>query len=122
MAATAVHMGTARSGPSVHSGPSLHSGVRLTRRGRLAVVVSVLALMVVGFSATGHVASQAASSAGVQHARTVTVQPGESLWAVAVRVAPHADPRLVVARIAEINHLAGAQVVAGQQIQVPIVG
>ena len=98
-----------------------HGGVRLTRRGRLAVVLSVLGLLVVGFSATGHVASQAASSAGVQHARTVTVQPGESLWAVAVRVAPHADPRLVVARIAEINHLRGAQVVAGQQIRVPVV-
>jgi LysM repeat protein len=111
MAATAVQ---ARTGPA-------HSGVRLTRRGRLAVVVSVLGLMVVGFSATGHVASQAASSTEVQHARTVTVQPGESLWAVAVRVAPHADPRLVVARIAQINHLAGAQVQAGQLLRVPVV-
>ena len=99
----------------------VQGGVRLTRRGRLTVVAGVLGLMVVGFSATGHVASQAASSAGVQHARTVTVQPGESLWAVAVRVAPHADPRLVVARIAQINHLSGAQVVAGQQIRVPVV-
>jgi LysM domain len=96
-------------------------GVRLTRRGRLSVVAGVLALMVVGLSATGHVASQAASSLRVQHARMVTVQPGESLWAVAVRVAPHADPRLVVSRIAQINHLAGAQIVAGQQILVPIV-
>ncbi|HET7312117.1 MAG TPA: LysM peptidoglycan-binding domain-containing protein [Mycobacteriales bacterium] len=95
--------------------------VRLTRRGRLAVVLSVLVLMVVGFSATGHVASQAASSTAVQHARTVTVQPGESLWAVAVRIAPHADPRLVVARIAQINHLPGAEVFAGQQLVVPSV-
>ena len=94
-------------------------GVRLTRRGRLAVVLAVLGLLVLGFSATGHVASQAASSAPAQHARTVTVQPGESLWAVAVRIAPHADPRLVVQRIAEINHLAGAAVSAGQQLVVP---
>jgi hypothetical protein len=93
--------------------------VRLTRRGRLLVVLSVLALLVVGFSITGHVSSQAASSTGVQHARTVTVQPGESLWAVAVRIAPHADPRLVVARIAQINHLPGAEVYAGQQLVVP---
>src|SRR3954471_793171 len=117
MTATAVHMGTAHMG-TARMGTA---GVRLTRRGRLAVVVSVLGLMVVGFSTTGHVPSQAASSAGLQHARTVTVQPGESLWAVAVRVAPQADPRLVVARIAEINHLDGAQVAAGQQIQVPTV-
>lgn len=112
---------------TVHSGRSMQTAaavqgasgrVRLTRRGRLAVVLSVLALLVVGFSA-GHVSSQAASSTGVQHARTVTVQPGESLWAVAVRIAPHADPRLVVARIAQINRLRGAEVFAGQQLVVP---
>jgi LysM repeat protein len=83
------------------------------------VVLAVLALLVVGFSATGHVASQAASSAGVQHARTVTVAPGESLWALAERIAPHADPRLVVDRIIQINHLAGARILAGQQLVVP---
>ena len=93
--------------------------VQLTRRGRLVVVLGVLMLLVVGFTIGGHVSSQAASSTGVQHARTVTVQPGESLWAVAVRIAPHADPRLVVSRIAEINHLSGAEVFAGQQLVVP---
>jgi hypothetical protein len=97
------------------------AGVRLTRRGRLAVVLSALVLLVVGFSIGGHVTSQAAPSAGVQHARTVTVQPGESLWAVAVRTAPHADPRLVVQRIVEVNHLSGAAVAAGQQLVVPVV-
>jgi LysM domain len=112
MTATAVRGAAVR-------GAAVQGRVRLTRRGRLAVVAGVLGLMVVGFSATGHVASQAASSAGVQHARTVTVQPGETLWAVAERIAPHADPRLVVDRIAQINHLAGAQVVAGQQLVVP---
>jgi hypothetical protein len=93
--------------------------VQLTRRGRLVVVLSVLAMLVVGFSIGGHVSSQAASSTGVQHARTVTVEPGESLWAVAVRIAPHADPRLVVDRIAQINHLSADQVFAGQQLVVP---
>jgi len=100
---------------------AVQAQVRLTRRGRLAVVLSLLALLVVGFSMAGHVSSQAASATGVQHARTVTVQPGESLWAVAVRIAPHADPRLVVARIAQINHLPGAEVYAGQQLVVPTV-
>jgi hypothetical protein len=100
---------------------AMQGSVRLTRRGRLVVVLSVLALLVVGFSMTGHVSSQAASRTGMQHARTMTVQPGESLWALAVRIAPHADPRLVVARIAQINHLAGAEVFAGQQLVVPTV-
>jgi LysM repeat protein len=99
---------------------AVHDGrIRLTRRGRLLVLLGLLAVLVVGFSATGHVPSQAASPAGVQHARTVTVQPGETLWAVAERIAPHADPRLVVDRIVQINHLAGAEVLAGQQLVVP---
>jgi hypothetical protein len=103
----------------VTAGGKTAGAVRLTRRGRLAIVLTVLAVMVVGFSVTGHVSSHASSSTGVQHARTVTVEPGETLWAVAVRIAPHADPRLVVQRIVDINHLAGAAVGAGQQLVVP---
>ena len=96
-----------------------HGRVRLTRRGRLAVVLTVLVLLVVGFS-MGRVSSQAADSAGVAAPRTVTVAQGESLWALASRIAPQVDPRLVVAQIERLNHLAGPQVMAGQQLLVPV--
>ncbi|HEU5035211.1 MAG TPA: LysM peptidoglycan-binding domain-containing protein [Mycobacteriales bacterium] len=91
--------------------------LRLTRRGRFVVVVTALVLMVVGFS-MGRVSSQAA---GPQRhvAPTVTVRPGESLWALAARVAPHADPRLVVSEIQQLNHLSSAEVYGGQQLVVP---
>jgi LysM repeat protein len=49
----------------------------------------------------------------------VTVQTGETLWQLAARVGPHADPRLVVAEIQRLNHLSGAAVYAGQQLRVP---
>ena len=52
--------------------------------------------------------------------RTVTVQAGESLWALAQRIAPRMDPRLVVAQIESLNHLAGPQVMVGQQLLVPV--
>jgi hypothetical protein len=50
---------------------------------------------------------------------TVVVQAGESLWQIARRVAPSADPREVVTRMRQINGLGNATVVAGQSIQVP---
>jgi hypothetical protein len=94
-------------------------GVRLTRRGRVLVVLSILVMLVVGFS-MGRVSSQAADSAGVTGPRTVTVQPGESLWALATRIAPHVDPRLVVTQIEQLNHLRTAELMAGQQLRVPL--
>ena len=99
-----------------------HAGtvrVRLTRRGRLLVVLAVLVLLVVGFSASSG-STQAASKGPIRAPRTVTVQAGESLWALSQRIAPHLDPRLVVAQIEQLNHLAGPQVMAGQQLIVPV--
>src|SRR4051794_39582674 len=91
--------------------------VRLTRRGRLVVVLAFLVLLVAGFSFG--MAGQAAGPHTPGVARTVTVQPGESLWQVATRVAPGADPRLVIDQLQRINHLTSATVVAGQQLVVP---
>ena len=91
--------------------------VRLTRRGRAVVVLAVLmAMLVAGFS-LGHTPSQA--EAHVVKPRTVTVQTGETLWALAARIAPHADPRLVVTEIQQLNHLRTPAVFGGQQLVVP---
>ena len=91
--------------------------VRLTRRGRAVVVLAVLmAMLVAGFS-LGHTPSQAESH--VVKPRTVTVQAGETLWTLASRIAPHADPRLVIAEIQQLNHLRTPTVFGGQQLVVP---
>ena len=94
--------------------------LRLTRRGRLAVVLGVLVLLVVGLSLGGSTSGQASRSGPVRAPHTVTVAPGESLWALAQRIAPGMDPRLVVTQIEALNHLAGPQVLAGQQLLVPV--
>jgi LysM repeat protein len=52
----------------------------------------------------------------------VVVQPGETMWSVAVRVAPQVDPRLVVADIQSLNHLSSAGVEPGEQLLVPTFG
>jgi len=50
--------------------------------------------------------------------KVVRVLPGESLWELAGRVAPDADPSAVVDRIRELNDVEGA-VQPGQPLTVP---
>jgi Tfp pilus assembly protein FimV len=47
----------------------------------------------------------------------VEVQPGETLWNIAERVAPHADTRAVVDAIAVHNRLPGGMVHPGQRLR-----
>jgi hypothetical protein len=49
----------------------------------------------------------------------VRVQPGESLWELAGRVAPDSDAAAVVERIRELNGVEGA-VHPGQPLTVPV--
>ena len=97
-------------------GEARRTKARLTRRGRIVVVLVALVLLVVAFS-MGQVSSQAAGPA--QRPPTVTVQAGETLWQLAARIAPHADPRLVVPQIEQLNHLRSPELLAGEQLVVP---
>lgn len=89
---------------------------RLTRRGRVVVVLLTLLLLVLAGFALGRV-SQAAGPA--KPVPTVTVHAGETLWDIAARVAPHADRRALVAQIEALNGLPSGRVVAGQQLRLP---
>jgi Tfp pilus assembly protein FimV len=90
---------------------------RLTRRGRVMVVLLVLAALVVGGFVLGRVSSQAAGPA--KPLPTVTVHAGETLWDIAARVAPHADRRALVGEIESLNGIPGGRVAAGQQLRLP---
>ena len=111
---------SAHSVPSTPAPPAKHP-VRLTRRGRVVVLLTLLVLLLVAF-----VLGRAGTSEAATHvpgtARTysqTTVHQGESLWAVARRVAPGSDPRSLVLRIQELNHLDSGSVQAGQQLLLP---
>jgi len=93
--------------------------LRLTRRGRLVVLLLLLAVgAVLSLAVTS---SGAASSAAEQvPVRYVTVAPGATLWSIAGDVAPGADRRDTVAEIVELNALDGSTVRAGQRIAVPV--
>ncbi len=93
---------------------------RLTRRGRLMVLVVLAALLFTAFS-LGRAASQAASEpVATAQLEQTTVMPGDTLWAVARRIAPANDPREVVAQIRQLNDLSTSTLYAGQQLLLPV--
>ncbi|MET2012284.1 LysM peptidoglycan-binding domain-containing protein [Microbacterium chocolatum] len=97
--------------------------LRLTARGRralafaaaLPVSIAVAAALLSGGSALA--GRDDGAPAGTFTA--VVVAPGDSLWSIAERVAPSADPRDVVDAILRLNALDGAGLQAGQSLSIP---
>ncbi|HWL37669.1 MAG TPA: LysM peptidoglycan-binding domain-containing protein [Frankiaceae bacterium] len=102
------------SSPSTERSPER---LRLTRRGRLLLLLTFATLLLVAFS-LGRTSADAGSSPAVPRPVTV-VQPGETLWAIARRVAPGTDPRATIARLTELNDLGARPIVAGQRLVLP---
>jgi len=50
---------------------------------------------------------------------TYVVEPGDTLWSIARRVAPGRDPRPVVDGLIEVNDLRGG-LQAGQELSIPV--
>ncbi|WP_369134739.1 LysM peptidoglycan-binding domain-containing protein [Modestobacter sp. I12A-02662] len=50
---------------------------------------------------------------------TVVVEPGDTLWAIAVVVEPEQDPRAVVDAIRDLNGLGGVALEPGQVLHLP---
>jgi nucleoid-associated protein YgaU len=92
--------------------------VRITRRGRLAVTLTILAMLgAVAFTAAR--SSPGDPAPGRPPAGSVVVQPGDTLWGVAVRADPRADPRVTIERIVELNGMPDATVRPGQRLRLP---
>jgi len=95
--------------------------LRLTARGRIVVGALIAAPVVVfallvGLGAPG---AQATAETGTVTFTTVSIAPGQTLWDVAVRVAPDADPREVIADILALNNLSSGDVQPGQKLAIP---
>lgn len=91
--------------------------LRLTRRGRVVLVVMPALLALSGaLLAAGPGVAEAAPHL-TPH--TVVVGAGESLWTIAERIAPRTDPRTTIAGIERVNGLRSAQVDAGVVLLLP---
>jgi hypothetical protein len=99
--------------------------LRLTRRGRLlltaASLLALICLLVLAGVAAGGAPASAGSEPGeAAVAERVTVRPGDTLWAIAVREAPGVDPRETVAAILDLNALESSAVEAGSVLLLPV--
>ncbi|HEY5320865.1 MAG TPA: LysM peptidoglycan-binding domain-containing protein [Galbitalea sp.] len=93
--------------------------LRMTSRGRAVLLTLVTAPLVVAALALSLNAGGATATDSAGVLKTVTVSSGESLWQVALTVAPNTDPREVIADIMSLNNLTSADVQPGQQLDIP---
>lgn len=92
------------------------SGIRLTHRGRLAVLIaSIVAVLGLGLAA----ASASIANDHPEQTTVVTVTPGQTLWDISARAAGGGDVRSMMSHIEAINHLGSASLQAGQHLRVP---
>jgi antitoxin (DNA-binding transcriptional repressor) of toxin-antitoxin stability system len=94
--------------------------VRLTRRGRLVLLlVALTAVLVAGFFlGAGSVATQERGTSPATE--VVMVAPGETLWDIASRLTPAGDDvRDTMFDIRRLNALTSSALDAGQRIRVP---
>ncbi|HAG59747.1 MAG TPA: peptidoglycan-binding protein [Arthrobacter bacterium] len=113
------------SGSAPRQGTESLPPLRLTRRGRIVligiplVVLAAILLSLAGFLNAPAKAADSAADLSLTPTVSVTVQAGQSLWAIAGTVAPQRDPRDVIADIVQLNNLSTGGVVPGQQLFVP---
>ena len=101
--------------------PQHRPTLRLTRRGRVAILLAALLTLAVLVVAFGSSTTATGDAGEPVAARTVTVQPGDTIWKLATEANPNGDLRQTVDDIMRLNSLpsaAGLQM--GSEVAVPI--
>ena len=101
--------------------PQHRPTLRLTRRGRVAILLAALLTLAVLVVAFGSSTTATGDAGEPVAARTVTVQPGDTIWKLATEANPNGDLRQTVDDIMQLNSLpsaAGLQM--GSEVAVPI--
>ena len=93
------------------------------RPGRsVRVRLAIVALATIGLLLVNWWLSSSAGAASMhpdRPAHTVTVLPGDTLWAIALATAPQEDPRATILAIREANGLSGSGLQVGQRLVIP---
>ena len=93
--------------------------MRLTRRGRVVARVLAIVLVVAVFLLVAPGLARGDGPDRPAPRITYVVEPGDTLWSIARRVAPDQDPRPVVDRLIQVNDVRGGLQV-GQELSVPV--
>jgi len=107
--------------PSLATIAANTASVATYQRRRLVVLVATMLILgvviagVIGATGTTAQADQAVAGQSIEP-RTVIAQPGDTLWAIAKRVAPQANISDLVDQLVRIN---GDAIVAGQVVRIP---
>ncbi|HEU5157280.1 MAG TPA: LysM peptidoglycan-binding domain-containing protein [Streptosporangiaceae bacterium] len=103
--------------------PNRSAGIRLTRRGRAVLVIMVAAALLGALWLTAGrwalAGSQGEKSGPARARESVIVGYGDTLWEIASRARPDADPRVTVRRIIDLNSLSTPIVQPGQRLLLP---
>ena len=118
MSTVAMHPGLTRATAATRA--SRTATVRLTRRGRVAVVLLLMGLILVLLTVFGPHSAATGEVGTPVRTRTVEVGPGDTLWGIASDAAGPGQVRNMVHRIEELNALNGPAVSVGQEIAVPV--
>lgn len=104
--------------PSATRAP--RSTVRLTRRGRIVVLVAFLLAAFAAMIAVGGWATATRDAGTPEQVRVVEVQPGDTLFAIAGDLAEPGQVRAMVHRIQQLNSLPGSGLQVGQKLAIPV--
>jgi predicted metal-binding membrane protein len=129
LATLSAGQGPAATSPAAAAARSVprRTPVRLTRRGRivvgvlLAIVVAAMTSLIwLAVAGQADASSHAGPTLSLRGSMSrVVVKPGQTLWGIATKADPSADPRVIIPQIMTINELSGTAIEAGQVLWVP---
>lgn len=99
---------------------SSRTSVRLTRRGRVVVLMASLALVLMAGFFLGSVAVGTNEAGQAPATEIVMVEPGQSLWSIASDLTASGDVRTTMREIERLNALDTVALSAGQKLRVPV--
>lgn len=101
--------------------PASSGGLRLTRRGRVLLVVLALAVITALMIVFGSGTAATSDAGDITGTTNVTVQPGETLWSIAGEANPGGDIRDTMDDIVKLNSLVdGETLQMGTKLAVPV--
>ena len=86
----------------------------------IVLAMAVISLVWIGVASGAQASSHHSATGSAYRGLTrVVVRPGQTLWSIAARAEPTADPRAVIQQIMEVNAISSPDVQPGELLWVP---